>query len=314
MPSSIDLYSVHGHSTASNQSKSIRDRLETDAWVNHRKFAEGRAEKHRQRLRERPLKWQDRALLILSATLLLLLIIRVETAQAQEDSWGLEFLGDGSSQRSVALDTDMQVEVSGLVARISVSQEFRNTGRSWSEAVYRYPLPQGSAVDRMTIEVGNRTIKGVIEEKQEARRQYQQAKSSGKVASLVEQQRANQFETRLANIGPDETIRVSISFVSRVEFHNGTFSLQIPMTFTPRWDHARPVIEAGFFDETAPAPAITPAGVLNDHYLTLSIDLRPGLALASLESRYHDVDIHPSLDGYNIFLADPDTRSDRIFE
>ncbi len=36
--------------------------------------------------------------------------------------------------------------------------------------------------------------------------------------------------------------------------------------------------------------------------------------LASLESRYHDVDIHPSLDGYNIYLADPDTRTDRVFE
>ncbi len=52
----------------------------------------------------------------------------------------------------------------------------------------------------------------------------------------------------------------------------------------------------------------------NDHYLDLNIDLRTGLKLASLESRYHDVDIHPSLNGYNIYLADPDTRSDRVFE
>ena len=155
----------------------------------------------------------------------------------------------------MALDTDVQVEVTGLVARISVSQDFRNSGRSWSEAIYRYPLPDGAAVDRLMVEVGQRILQGIIQEKQEARRQYQQAKSSGKVATLVEQQRANQFETRLANIGPNEKIRVSISFLARVEFREGSFSLRIPMTFTPRWDHADPVITSGFYDETAPAPA-----------------------------------------------------------
>ena len=304
----------HRPTQSSRQNGSIRDRLEFDAWRNHRDFATGQARKQQRQPQRKSLHWQDRALLILSAVLLLLLIIRIETAQAQEDNWGLEYQGDGSSLRSVALDTEVQVEVTGLVARISVSQGFRNSGRSWSEAIYRYPLPDGAAVDRLVVEVGQRILQGDIQEKQEARRQYQQAKSSGKVATLVEQQRANQFETRLANIGPDENIRVSISFLTRVDFREGSFSLRIPMTFTPRWDHAEPVITGGFYDESAPAPLIMPAGGLDDHYLTLNVDLQTGLELASLESRYHDVDIHPSLNGYNIYLADPDARSDRIFE
>jgi Ca-activated chloride channel family protein len=162
--------------------------------------------------------------------------------------------------------------------------------------------------------VGQRILQGAIQEKQEARRQYQQAKSSGKVATLVEQQRANQFETRLANIGPNEKIRVSISFLTRVDFRDGSFALRLPMTFTPRWDHPDPVITSGFYDETAPPPVIMPVGGLDDHYLTMNIQLHTGLELASLESRYHDVDVHPSPSGYNIYLADPDTRSDRIFE
>ena len=44
------------------------------------------------------------------------------------------------------------------------------------------------------------------------------------------------------------------------------------------------------------------------------MELRSGLELASIESRYHDVDIHPSPGGYRVFLADPDTRTDRVFE
>jgi len=323
-PTSIDLFSrprpreirpiVNRPTQPHPHSGSIRDRLESDAWRNHRDFAIERARKQKGLPQRKSLRWQDRVLLILSAVLLLLLIIRIDTAQAQDDDWGLEFQGDGSRSRSVALNTDVQVEVTGLVARISVSQDFRNSGRSWSEAIYRYPLPDGAAVDRLMVEVGQRILQGAIQEKQEARRQYQQAKTSGKVATLVEQQRANQFETRLANIGPDEKIRVSISFLARVDFREGSFSLRIPMTFTPRWNHADPVITSGFYDETAPAPGIMPTGGLDDHYLTLNVDLQTGLQLASLESRYHDVDIHPSLNGYNIYLADPGSRSDRIFE
>ncbi len=281
---------------------SIRDRLESDAWKNHPQFAASQAIKQQPGSARKSLKWQDRALLALSALLLLLLIFRIETAAAQDDQWGLEFQGDGSSRRSIALNTEMQVDVTGLVARISVSQAFRNSGRGWSEAIYRFPLPDGSAVDRMTIQVGQRVLVGEIQEKQDARRQCQQAKSSGKIATLVEQQRANQFETRLANIGPDEEITVSISFLARVDYRDGGFSLRIPMTFTPRWDRGgAPAIESGFFNETSPAPTImstfgtgasTGAGQ-NDHYLSLNIDLRPGLQLTSLESRYHDVDIHP---------------------
>ena len=267
---------------------------------------------------KRSLKWQDRALLTLSALLLLLLIFRIETATALEDQWGLEFQGDDGSQRSLAINTEMQVNITGLVARIDVTQAFRNSGRGWSEAIYRFPLPDGSAVDRMTVQVGTRLLVSEIQEKRDARRQYQQAKSSGKITILLEQQRANQFETRLANIGPNEEITVSISFLARVDYRDGSFSLRIPMTFTPRWDRGAPAIVSGFFNETSPVPAImtmigTGAGP-NDHFLDLKIDLRAGLKLASLESRYHDVDIRPSLNGYTIYLADPDTRTDRVFE
>ena len=130
--------------------ESIRNRLESDVWKNHPQFAESQALKPSKRPHHRTLKWQDRALLALSAILLLLLIFRIETASAQEDRWGLEFHDDSGSQRSLAINTEMQVNITGLVARINVAKVFRNSGRGWSEAIYRFPLPDGAAVDRMT--------------------------------------------------------------------------------------------------------------------------------------------------------------------
>lgn len=296
--------------------RSIRDELEADAWRNHALFARRLSENqnHGANPPRRPLRWQDRALLIISAILLLLLIIRVETARAgdpDDDFFGIEFLDGTGTQQMVALDTDIQVVITGLTARVEVMQVFQNTGGHWAEAVYRYPLPVDAAVDRMRVYVGERVLEGEIQEKAEARRQYQQAKSSGKVATLVEQQRANQFETRLANIAPGDSIGVSISFLARVDYRDGSFSLQIPFTSTPRWEtgeaRAVPVVFTA-----GPGKAVYQG--MDDHRLSIDVDLRSGMTLASIESRYHDVDIHPSLDGYRVFLADPDDRADRVFE
>jgi Ca-activated chloride channel family protein len=264
------------------------------------------------------LRWQDRVLLILASLLVLLLIIRVETSRAEEgdEFWGLEFQDVNGTQQAVALDTAIEVEVTGLTARIMVTQAFRNTGPAWAEATYRYPLPHGAAVDRMEVQVGKRVLEGEIREKEAARRQYRQARSLGKVASLVEQERANQFQTQLANIAPGEDIRVSISFMSRVDYSDGTFSLQIPMTFTPRWQHeGQTQATSAVAGAASSGPAlIMPPGPIDDHRLSIEVALRTGLNLQSVESRYHDIEIHPDLGGYRVFLANPDTRTDRVFE
>ena len=297
---------------------SIRDRLERDAWRNHPGFARLRAN----RRPSRPgggLPWQDRALLILAALLVLLLIVRVETARAEtgdESFWGFADTAPGGA-RSVALNTAIQVEVTGLAARVKVTQRFRNDGTAWKEAVYRFPLPVGAAVDRLRIETDGRLIEGEIREKAEARRQYQQARSDGRVASLVEQQRPNQFETRLANIGPGEEIRVEIGFLATVDYVDGSFSLRLPLTFTPRYlgPNSSGIRTPGFSGSGAgPQPVLTPGGKLDDHYLTIEVMLHSATDLMGIESGHHDVEIQPVPGGYRVFLSDPDTRSDRLFE
>jgi Ca-activated chloride channel family protein len=298
----------------------IRDRLEESAWTHHPDFARQRADLPGRR-RERPLRWQDRALLVLAVVLLLLLVIRVETARAgAEPFWGIEVAG---GSRSVALDTDFRVQVTGLAARVEVTQRFRNDGSAWKEAVYRFPLPAGAAVDRLRIEVEGRLIEGEIQEKEQARRQYELARDAGHTASLLEQQRPNQFETRLANIAPGEDILVRIAFLATVDYRDGSFGLQLPLTFTPRYPGPRAFATTGDSDVApasrgwsgdAPQPVLAAAGDVDGHGLSLQMTLHSDLELASIESRFHDIDIQLIDGGYLIALADAAARSDRMFE
>ena len=325
---------LQAKSRSPGASISIRQRLEKDASGNCPSFVHrhgfSQQEPIQNHTRPEPrlpvvknsrrswLVWQDRALLLIWIVLTTLLLLRISTAEAQPDEtgaideiqWGVEFQSGQEKLHSLALSTEIDADITGMIARIDVRQRFRNNSSGWAEALYRFPLPPGAAVDRLLVKTKDRVLEGEIQEKKTAQRQYQKAKADGKVTALVEQQRPNQFETKLANIGPGEEIMISISFLTHVDFRDSSFSLQIPLTFTPRW-------LGQDMGETGTSPSVTalnPTDNTDEHYLSVDIRLRSGISLASVESRYHDITITPVQDGYDLFLANPDTRMDRVFE
>ncbi len=141
----------------------------------------------------------------------------------------------GNFHAQSPLSTDVSIEVSGLLARAHVKQTFSNSNDYWIEATYAFPLPDESRVDRMEMRIGERTIKGEIQGKQQARQEYAKALSEGKRASLLESQRANLFTNRVANIPPHETIQITFSYQWQVEYDDGVFGLRVPLTLTPRY-------------------------------------------------------------------------------
>jgi Ca-activated chloride channel family protein len=58
------------------------------------------------------------------------------------------------------MNTDIEAQVSGLVARVKVRQSFRNDGQEWVEGVYVFPLPDTAAVDGLRMHIGERIRSG----------------------------------------------------------------------------------------------------------------------------------------------------------
>src|SRR6478752_1341781 len=147
---------------------------------------------------------------------LLWVLVCVGTAFAQDATQGSLFANNGKGRELGACPlktTSVNADISGFIARVTVRQEFENKFSSAIEAVYVFPLSQNGAVDRMTMTVGTRTIHGKIMKREEARQTYETAKSEGKVASLLDQERPNIFTQSVANIMPGETVIVEISYV-----------------------------------------------------------------------------------------------------
>ncbi len=141
----------------------------------------------------------------------------------------------GLFREAPRLNTDATFDVNGMVAQVTVRQEFRNPGSDWVEGLYVFPLPESAAVNALKMHIGERVIVGEIQEKQQARKTYEAARKAGKQASLVEQARPNLFTTSVANLGPGETVVVEIRYLETLQYRDGGFSLRFPMTVTPRY-------------------------------------------------------------------------------
>ncbi len=261
---------------------------------------------------------------------------RAETAalvtpnEVQSGSLLLETSEAGRYVEAPRLATDVNLDVSGPTARARLTQAFENPTDSFVEALYVFPLPEESAVYSLKMVIGDRVIVADIKEKLAAREIYEKAKSEGKKATLIEQQRPNVFTNAVANIGPHEKVVIQIEYQQAVRLADERFSLRVPLVVAPRYnpDIASPVVQqvemqngwgkssdAGKPDPYN-APTVTPLAPPADlptNPVSISVELKPGFPLGKVESLYHKVRIDAANDAMREITLDGTAAADRDF-
>src|SRR5215211_5062812 len=197
--------------------------------------------------------------------------------------------------------TDVKAEISGFISRVVVTQHFENPFPEKIEAVYTFPLPQNAAVDDMTMSVGERTVRGKILPREEAQAVYDAAKSSGKVAGLLDQERPNIFTQSVANILPGEQVKIMISYVEKLSYVNGAYEFVFPMVVGPRYvpRSAKQVSQGNGFapdtnqvpDASRITPKSPPAGMRSGHDISLEVALDAGLIIDNIDSKTHPINV-----------------------
>lgn len=196
--------------------------------------------------------------------------------------------------------TEVEAEIAGFVTRVRVTQTFSNPHPDPIEAVYTFPLSSDGAVDAMTIRAGERTIRGQVRRREEAREMYENAKSSGQLAALLDEERPNVFTQSIANLMPGETVRVEIQYVESLDYADGHFEFSFPMVVGPRFVPGTPQGREGTGwapdtdrvpDASRITPPVAPQGVRAGHDVSLTVHLAAGLPIGALESRLHEIDV-----------------------
>jgi len=170
----------------------------------------------------------------------------------------------------VGLNVDLYV--TGTSVRGTIVQRFLNSESDTIDATYVFPLPEGAAVDHLTLQVDGRSWVGEIQEKEEAQMTFERAKVEGKRAGLVEQHRPNIFKTSVANIPAGSEVSVTLAFLDEAEWEDGVFSTVFPLTITPRYKD----------DGTGTCGGAVPQATVN-------VLLEPGFPVAWIRSPSHEL-------------------------
>ena len=227
---------------------------------------------------------------VLFLSLLFLAALEAGETSASEPLHGLllKQRGLSAAQPAPLLETDVEIRVTGHVARAKVTQRFLNPHPDWYEGTYVFPLPENAAVDRLRMKIGERIVEGEVREKDRARRTYAEAKAEGRRAALLEQERPNIFTSSVANIAPGEEIRVEIEYQQTLRYDRGRYSLRFPMVVGPRY------LPAGM--DPVDAARITPAVLRPDENaaihnpVNLRVEVQAGVPIAALQSPSHALD------------------------
>ena len=258
-----------------------------------------------------------------------------DSAQSQ-----LQIIGkDGKVSGFVPLKhTSVKTEISGFVARIAVTQEFENVLPDAVEAIYVFPLPHDSAVDGMTMKVGDREIQAVIKEREEARKIYETARTTGHTAALLDQERPNIFTQSVTNIPPNGKVEITLSVLELLKYEAGTYEFVFPTVVGPRYIPGNPAGQTGEVkqpvdgeatvqnvalrqqdrgtqqntDQVPDASRISPpvAGFHTPdehagHDFSIDIKLAAGVPVAEVESSSHKIFAdRTGADSYHVQLAD----------
>jgi Ca-activated chloride channel family protein len=205
--------------------------------------------------------------------------------------------------------TKVTIEVTAFVARTAVEQVFVNPFDHPVEAIYTFPLGDRAAVDDFELTVGDRTIRGEIKRREDARAIYEEARAAGYQAALLDQERPNIFTQSVANLEPGKAITVRLRTVETLRYERGTYRLAFPLVVGPRY------VPGGVVDAARVAPPPLPRGTRSGHDVDISVTIDAGVPMRDVASVSHRVSIRSTgTTTARVDLAGGDTIPNKDFQ
>ncbi|MEM7147601.1 MAG: VIT domain-containing protein [Verrucomicrobiota bacterium] len=204
--------------------------------------------------------------------------------------------GPGDDAEGVTVElplrsTDVNVEISGVIAHVTVRQMYVNTGEVPIEALYVFPASTRAAVHGLEMQLADRVVRAEIQEKKKAKAKYEKAKAEGKSASLLEQKRPNVFQMNVANIMPGDEIGVTLVYTELLLPTDQVYEFVYPTVVGPRYSNMG-ADEPGAEEENWVANPYLKDGVETPSTFSMEVRLDTGLPLQDVTCASHGVQVN----------------------
>jgi len=197
--------------------------------------------------------------------------------------------GDGGVDRLPLKSTRAAVSIAGVIADVKVTQVYRNTGKSPVEATYIFPASTRAAVSGLKMTIGSRTIEAEIRTRDQARQEYEQARSLGRGATLLEQQRPNVFQMNVANIMPGDEIKVELNYSELIIPNEKVYEFVYPTVVGPRYAN-RPAAGAVAKEAWVKNPYLH-QGQAPTYDFGITVDINAGMPVSRIASPSHGIKV-----------------------
>lgn len=196
---------------------------------------------------------------------------------------------DPSIDRLPLKATEVETTINGTIAETYVVQTYENEGKNPINARYVFPASTQVTVHGMTMEIGDQVVTAQIREKEEAKQEFEQAKSEGKSASLMEEKRPNVFTMDVANIMPGDTIRIKLHYTEMIMPTEGVYQFVFPTVTGPRYASPKPQGEAEE-DDWVESPYLEEGSAPEGSY-DITVNLSTGVPITELTCGTHETSV-----------------------
>ncbi len=217
--------------------------------------------------------------------------------------------GDPSIDRMPLKSTNVEVNISGVIAEVTVRQSYSNEGTRAINGKYIFPASTRAAVHGMKMIIGERIITAKIKEREKAQREFNEAKKQGKTASLLKQHRPNVFSMNLANIMPGDNIDIELKYTELIVPTEKTYEFVYPTVVGPRYS-SQPESTALENDLWVENPYLR-KGREQETKFNIEVRISTGIPLQEIVCDTHETNIaFDSASSAKIGLKDMDQKGD----
>jgi len=186
---------------------------------------------------------------------------------------------------------EARASITGSIASVEIDQKFQNPFDKQADLSYVFALPRDASINGFVLSVGERRIRGIVREREEADEIYRLARSRGLVASLIEQETTNTLRHRIANIKPREQIEVQLLYFQSLPYNNGSFEFALPLSPEGHFGIvADPsLMEGQPVEGTRKDPKVSLQAM--DRNVSVTVEIDAGVEIDGILSPSHDIEV-----------------------
>lgn len=141
---------------------------------------------------------------------------------------------DADGQALILEELTARTAIHGMLSLTELELRFRNPQARVIEGRFTATLPADASISRLAKEVNGHLMEGEVVERLRANQVYEQFLHVMRDPALLEQDQGNRFSARVFPIGPNEPVRLILSYTQLLPLRDGARTYTLPLRGLPK--------------------------------------------------------------------------------